>query len=456
MNKLTRTALAVGALAIAASSLSACGAPDDSAEGDGKVTLTVGDMPTSANEEARTLFLDQVEGFEKANPDITIEASETVYDPNTFQALLAGGTLPDVMNVSSTEGHTIGGTGQVADLTDLLADTGLDKELNETVLAMGEDADGRIFALPTDGTVMGLAYNRDLFEAAGLDPDEPPTTWEELRADAKKIKDATGVDGFAHYGSNNQGGWQFETELYSFGGRLVNEDNTEASLTETDAAADLLQLISDMRHEDGSIGTNTVYSFDDAAKDFAAGKFAMMVIFSQAAWGGLVVTNGFPAESLGMGGVPQNGDEPLGTASGAGMTVISAKATDAEQKAAMKWIQWRYLNKYTDEILAVADAEATAAAGNPVGLPTLPLLSEDKQAEYESWIAPYVNVPQENFAPLLATASTIPLISGPVKNTQAIYGRLDTVIQAVLSDPNADIPTLLEEAEPDIDRLLTR
>lgn len=454
MKRLTRAALMAGAIAMAATSMTACTA-DGSDDGSGKVTLAVGDLPGSANKEARDLFLEQVAAFEEANPDIVLEPSETVYDPNTFQALLAGGTLPDVMNVSSTEGNTIGGTGQVADLTDLIADRGLDEQLNPTVLAMGENADGRVFAIPTDGTVMGLAYNRELFEQAGLDPDKPPTTWEELRADAKEIKDATGVDGFAHYGSNNQGGWQLETEIYSFGGHLTNEDGTKAALTDTAAAADALQLISDMRYKDGSIGPNTVYNFDDAAKDFAAGKFAMMIIFSQAAWGGLVVTNGFPADNLGMGGVPQSSDEPVGTASGAGMTIVSAKTTDAEKEAAMKWIEWRYLQKFTDEKLAIADAEATAAAGNPVGLPTLPLLTEAKQAQYDTWIAPYVNVPQENFAPLVA-ASSIPLISDPAKNTQAIYGRLDSVIQAVLSDPNADIDQLLKQAEPDIDRLLTR
>lgn len=453
MKHLSRAALAVGVLALAASGLTACTSSD---AGDGKVTLQVGDLPPSANKELRDLFLQQVDSFQAANPDITIEASETIYDPNTFQALLAGNTLPDVMNVSSTEGRTIGGTGQVADLTDLIGDAGLDDVLNPTVLAMGEDSDGRSFAIPTDGTVMGLAYNRALFEQAGLDPDQPPTTWEELRTDAKKIKDATGVDGFAHYGSNNQGGWQFETELYSFGGRLVNDDDTEAALTDDDAAADLLHVISDMRHVDGSIGSNTVLNFDDTAKEFAAGRAAMMVIFSQAAWRGIVETNGFPAEDFGMGGLPQNGDTPLGTASGAGMTIISAKTNDAEKAAAMKWIQWRYLDKYTDKDLAIADAEATAATDNPVGLPTLPLLTEQKQADYDNWIAPYVNVPQANFAPLAATASTIPLISGPVKNTQAIYGRLDSVVQAVLSDPNADIEGLLEQAEPDIDRLLTR
>ncbi len=38
-------------------------------------------------------------------------------------------------------------------------------------------------------TPWGCSYNRDLFEAAGLDPDSPPTSWDEVREYAKQITD---------------------------------------------------------------------------------------------------------------------------------------------------------------------------------------------------------------------------------------------------------------------------
>ncbi len=46
---------------------------------------------------------------------------------------------------------------------------------------------GKLYALPTTNYKMGLIYNRKLFQQAGLDPDNPPTTWEDIAAAAKKI-----------------------------------------------------------------------------------------------------------------------------------------------------------------------------------------------------------------------------------------------------------------------------
>lgn len=455
MNKsVYRLAAGIAAASVLAGGLAACttNAPEEA----GPVTLTVGDLPPADSDAARALFEQQVKDFEAAYPDINLEPSETVYDPTTFQAMLAGGTLPDVINVSNTEGATIGSTGQVADLTEVLASSGLGDKLNPVVLDTARGADGQIYGVPTDGFAMGLVYNRAIFEQAGLDPDNPPTTWEEVREAAQTIKEKTGVDGFAHYGANNQGGWQLTTEIYSYGGRVTDDAGTKSELLDTSAAADMLQLLSDMRFKDGTIGENTVYSFDDAGKDFAAGKFAMMVIFSQAAWGALVQANGFPGDDLGIGALPQEGDTANGTLQGGAITVVNAKTTDAEKAAALKWIEWRYLKKYTDETAAIADAQATADSGAAVGIPTLPILNEAAQADYNDWIAPYVNVPVANFAGYVASASVLPVIPEPVKNGQAIFARLDTVVQAVLGDPNADIPALLKAADGDINQLLTR
>ena len=62
-------------------------------------------------------------------------------------------------------------------------------------------------------------YNRALFTKAGLDPDQPPTTWDEVRADAKKIAD-TGAVGFVLPTTDNFGGWMLTTQVYSRGGRM--------------------------------------------------------------------------------------------------------------------------------------------------------------------------------------------------------------------------------------------
>ncbi|MGQ9699681.1 MAG: sn-glycerol-3-phosphate ABC transporter substrate-binding protein UgpB [Candidatus Bipolaricaulaceae bacterium] len=50
--------------------------------------------------------------------------------------------------------------------------------------------DGRMAAMPFNSSTAVLWYNKDMFRAAGLDPDNPPRTWAEVRAAAAKIKEA--------------------------------------------------------------------------------------------------------------------------------------------------------------------------------------------------------------------------------------------------------------------------
>ena len=57
-----------------------------------------------------------------------------------------------------------------------------------------------------------LHYNRDLFTQAGLDPDKPPTTWDEVRAAAKQIADEDRRGRLRPDGQDNTGGWQLTAD----------------------------------------------------------------------------------------------------------------------------------------------------------------------------------------------------------------------------------------------------
>ncbi len=55
---------------------------------------------------------------------------------------------------------------------------------------------GQQWGIPTAFSTKALFWNKDLFAKAGLDPETPPATWEELYAAAKTIKEKTGVAGY--------------------------------------------------------------------------------------------------------------------------------------------------------------------------------------------------------------------------------------------------------------------
>ena len=101
-------------------------------------------------------------------------------------------------------------------------------DFNPNVLSVAQDAAGNIYGVPIAAYGIGLHYNRQLFEEAGLDPDKPPTTWDEVRADAKAIADATGQAGYAQMTQNNTGGWMLTSLSDAFGGRLqtLNDDGS--------------------------------------------------------------------------------------------------------------------------------------------------------------------------------------------------------------------------------------
>ena len=83
---------------------------------------------------------------------------------------------------------------------------------NEKVLDV-ISRNGKIYSFPTSTYVLGLAYNTEMFQAAGLmeadGTPKQPKDWYEVAEFAQKIKAATGKAGIVFPTSNNNGGWIF-------------------------------------------------------------------------------------------------------------------------------------------------------------------------------------------------------------------------------------------------------
>jgi multiple sugar transport system substrate-binding protein len=429
---MTRTAIrstaALSASLTLLAGLVACSSAPSSSGGSstpGQVTITVGDRPSSSDPQNRAQFDQKVADFQKANPDIKLNPVETIWDPTTFQAQAAGGQLPDVLNVPFTEPQGLIARKQIADLTKALQDDGLMKELNPNVLKIGQDQAGNVFAIPTAAYSVGLVYNRELFTKAGLDPNKPPATWDEVRADAKKIAEKTGQAGYAQMTTKNTGGWMFTTQTYAFGGTIENEDGSQASFDDAPSKA-ALQALHDMKWVDKSMGQNVLYDIDGISKAFSAGKIGMFMSAPDA-YRTLVSINGLKASSFGIGPMPQQGGDH-GTLSGGSVQIVSPTVTDAEKAAAIKWIKFAYLNKYVNQDAAVTSAKNGVAGKLPVGVPGLPVIASDQWATYQSWIKPYVNVPLENFAPYTNVAADQKIIAEPPVKAQEVYAALDPVV----------------------------
>ncbi|GAB3825033.1 ABC transporter substrate-binding protein [Kribbella italica] len=459
---MTRTARCAAALTSAALLLTAAacadgttpaadsgGAVDQSAP----VTITIGDRPTPDKPNDIAAFDRNVKKFMTENPNITVKSTETKWDAQTFQAQVAGGSLPTVMNISFTEPANMIPNKQLPDITDELKLVDLTKDLNPQTLKIVQDDAGRIYGVPIDVFSVGLAYNRALFTQAGLDPDKPPANWDEVRQYAKQITEKTGKAGYAQLTKDNTGGWMLTTMTYSLGGTVQSQDGKKSTFNDAPTKK-ALQLLKDMRWTDNAMGSNFLYNQEEIRQDFAAGKIGM-VLQAPDAYDMAVKNFGMKPADYGHGALPQDGG-PHGTLTGGSLKMINPKASKNEIVAALKWIKSQDFDKYTNEQLAVQNAKETIADKGFVGRPGITPLSQATYDQYNKWREPYSNVPVKQFQGYIDSTTSLKLLPEPSNKGQEVYALLDPVVQQVLTKKDADIDKLLTDAASKIDARLAR
>lgn len=428
--------------------LAACSTDDEPSgdESDGKVTITVAGLQPGAETEAVDALNARVAEFEEANPDIDVEPEEYNWLASTFSAQLAGGTLPNVFEIPLTDAKTLIENGQLADISEQFDSLSFADDFNENLLEAGTGSDGKVYAIPAK-SIYGVAlhYNRNLFEQAGLDPDQPPTTWDEVREYAKTIHDATGVAGYATMALDNAGGWQLAAAANSRGGVIQEQDGEEYVATlDAPAVKEHLQWLHDLRFTDNSILPRTDLGWGEINEAFAGGQLAMYTSGSDV-YNALVENNGMTEDwGYGLTAIPTS--DGGGALTGGTLAAVTQESTDAQKDAAVKWIDFWYLSKMLDQDQAVADAKLRNENGQAVGTPVLPIFSEEQYATSLEWVKDYVNVPLENMKGYTDVMFTQPSIGEISASTQDTYALLFPIVQAVLTDENADIDALLETA----------
>lgn len=462
MQNTKRVAAVTLAAIMGALSLSACAGaatPQASAGGTsatGPVALRVVSLLPGSEQAAIDAFNAQVKELESANPGIDIQPEEYEWKATTFAAQLAGGTLPDVFEIPFTDAKTLIENEQIANLDTQFHTLSYAAKFNAAIVDAGKGADGKIYAVPAKNVYgVGLHYNRDLFKKAGLDPNSPPKTWDEVRADAKKIADAVpGVAGYAQMTQSATGGWQLVANTFAHGGRVqtLNSDGTTTSTLANDGTKASLQMLKDMRWSDNSMGANFMFDWSSINQAFAAGKVAMYTSGSDV-YTSLVQTNGVKADMYGLTAMPLAGTN-AGVLTGGTMAAMPADATDEQKAAAIKWIDFFYLRKLVDKDRAVADAKTLVANKQPVGTPVLPMFNKEQWTENQSWISEYVNVPLNQMTGYTDTMFDLKLVGEPSQQTQEIYKLLDAVVQTVLTKKDANIDELLTKANTQAQALL--
>ncbi|GLY33906.1 sugar ABC transporter substrate-binding protein [Kineosporia sp. NBRC 101731] len=448
------TALTIAGLA-GLTLLTACGGDSDSDESaGGKVSITVA-SDAGLTPEAISSYDQQIASFRKKYPNIEVKREEYTWTGPTFAAKLAGGTLPDVFTLPFTDGRTLIARRQVADISDEVAKLSYANSFNPNVVAAGKSDDGAVELVPIAAYGQALHYNRALFEEAGLDPDKPPTTWAEIRSAADQIAEKTGQAGYAVMTKGNTGGWILSTEAYAMGGRMTQANGDEQKATVDNAGAkEALKLVQDMRWQDDSMGSNFGYDWNGINQAFAAGKIGMFVT-GGGTYDNLVSQNEIKPADYGLTVLPLQGTD-AGVLGGGTLAAVSVKASDAQKAAAVKWIDFFYMQKLITQEGAVRDAQNRQADKQPVGTPQLPVFDQATEQKRLGWIKSYVDVPLEQMTNYTSAAFQQPLVPEPPVATQDLYAALDPVVQKVLTDKNANVDDLLSQANSEVQTVLDR
>lgn len=161
--------------------------------------------------------------FDEQNEDIVIEYRVLQFDELVTESTraIATGQAPDIISFDNPDFALFSSRGAMLDITDMVANSSVIKTdsyyegpLNSVTW------DGRLYGLPKYTDTIGLFYNKDMFRAKGLDPDDPPSTWDELLEAARVLNDpAAGVYGITFSArGNEEGTFQFLPWIQMTGG----------------------------------------------------------------------------------------------------------------------------------------------------------------------------------------------------------------------------------------------
>lgn len=269
--------------------------------------------------------------FEAANPDIKVEAIYSGnYDDTRVRALsaLASGEPAQLAVMFSIDAYDLIEQDLIVAFDDI--DGVSDEWLNSfypALMANGQ-IEGKTWGIPFQRSTIVAYYNKDKFREAGLDPEAPPSTWDEMVSMGKALtKDGT-------YGlmipSTGYPYWMFQALAIQNGKELMSNDGLTTYFDDP-AVVDTLEFWKSLSIEHGIMPEGTV-EWGTLRQAFLEGQAAMM-------WhstGNLTAVKNDATFDFGVAELPANVRK--GSPTGGGNFYVFKDTTDEEKAAALKLI----------------------------------------------------------------------------------------------------------------------
>ncbi|WP_454916468.1 ABC transporter substrate-binding protein [Xanthobacter sediminis] len=276
-----------------------------------------------------------IEGFEKENPDVDVKAVYAGnYDDTRVRVLsaLKSGQPAQLSVLFSIDVYDLVEQDLIVPFEDVVktADEKAWLEGFYPALMANSHVEGKTWGIPFQRSTIVMYYNKDMFREAGLDPNNPPKTWDEMVAAGKKLT----KDG--RYGLMVPGTgyayWMFQCFAIQNGKELMSKDGATVYFDDP-AVIEALDFWKSLS-ADAKISPAGLVEWGTLRQAFVQGQTAMM-------WhttGNLTAVKNEAKFDFGVAELPAH--KQPGSPTGGGNFYLFKNASEAERGAALKLIRY--------------------------------------------------------------------------------------------------------------------
>lgn len=288
--------------------------------------------------------------FQEEFPNITVNNVPQTWDrrDEVVTTALAGGDPPEIIMASRQEIVKFADSGAIAPITQFVEEEGLDLEryYPSEIESMWWEDELYALPMPTAGGETGLYfYNTQLFEEAGLDPENPPETWAEFDEATAALTQMSENGALEIPGSNLAlSAPAFLAQLYTNNGTLYSDDLKTIAWNSAEGVETLTWMFEYVQRHFGGHQNflDWMNAIQPGERRFDQGRLAMEFQNVSAFFH---IKNNAPDLQYGVHFRPYNADNPDAKSQGvAALTfgwgyIIPSGLDEATQEAAFKFIK---------------------------------------------------------------------------------------------------------------------
>ncbi|BBI99936.1 ABC transporter substrate-binding protein [Ferrigenium kumadai] len=296
--------------------------------------------PIAVGGEIASVIDQRVAEFEAMHPAIDIEPIYSgTYKESLAKVLAANraGTPPTLAVLHAVDLHTLIDADAIVPFDEFATTVDRDwLEDFEPAFMVNSRAGGKTWGIPFQRSTILLYWNKRAFSAAGLNPERPPQSWDEMRSMARRLTLRDKSGNVTRWGvqipSSGFPYWLFQGWVTTNGGELMNAAGTETYFDQP-AVIEALDYWNDLSRGD-QVHPPGIIEWGSTPDDFLDERVSMIWTTS----GNLANIARRAQFEFGVTSLPAH--KRSGSPTGGGNFYVFKRSTPAQREAALEFIQW--------------------------------------------------------------------------------------------------------------------